>query len=248
MLHALMRTWLHRFRGDLACLEKMILGRTRPGAEEAVREAIALCGTEPWCEGCGRSLGEDGGAPPAASPEVRPLCRRCRVQPMFDGFVRLGCYAPPLDRLVQRVKGNAWHDVAEAFGRALACVITRKLSTPPGGWMVVPIPSSPYRRLRRGIDHTQTMASALGTELGVRCTRCLRARSWVRQASLGRSERLQRSGLAWRGRARIPEASTVLLVDDVRTTGTTLLKARELLKGRGVGSVIPVVVCVKELT
>lgn len=246
MLRPVMRTWLQRFRGDVAYLERMILGRTRPEAEGAVREALALCGSERWCDGCGGSLEEDTSGPSAVGHEATRLCGRCRLQPMFHGFIRLGRYAPPLDRLVQRVKGNAWHDVAEAFGRSLACAISRKLSRPPEGWIVVPIPSPPLRRLRRGIDHTGSMARAVGRALGIRCTSCLRARSSVRQASLGRSERLQRSGLAWRGRSRIPEASSVLLLDDVRTTGGTLLKARELLERHGAREVIPAVICVRD--
>jgi ComF family protein len=241
-----MCTWLHRLRGELACFEKMILGRTRPDAEGAVREALALCGRDPWCRGCGRSLQLDLTADDGKKPAARRLCGRCLERPLFDGFVRLGRYAPPLDRLVQRVKGSAWHDVAEAFGRELARAVVREMPMATEGWIVVPVPSPAFRRWRRGIDHTDTMAKAFCRELGARSMHGLRATLASRQASLRRSERLRSARLAWRGRATVPAGMRVLLIDDVRTTGGTLFKARELLIRHGAKFVVPAVVCVRD--
>jgi predicted amidophosphoribosyltransferase len=43
------------------------------------------------------------------------------------------------------------------------------------------------------------------------------------------------------GKSLPAKASTVLLVDDVMTTGATILEAAKVLKGGGIGKVIPVV-------
>ncbi len=236
--------WWRGLQGELACLEKVLLGRTRPDAAMAVREALALCGTDPWCRGCGRTLEDAAGV--EAATEGRPLCGRCREQPLFDGFIRLGRYASPLDRLVQRVKARAWHDVAEMLGWEMARVVAREVRTPPGGWRVVPVPSPALRRWARGIDHTDAMARGMCRCLQAKRMRCLRARPSARQASLRRSERLQRAQLVWRARAGVPEGTGIVLLDDIRTTGGTLLKARELLSQHGASLVVAAVVCVRD--
>jgi ComF family protein len=196
--------------GWLALLEREVLGRTRPDAERAVREALAVCGQDPWC----------------------------------DGFVRLGRYASPLDQLVQRTKANAWHDVAEAFGRALARELADSVRPNPRAWCVVPVPTSPLRRLGRGIDHSAVMARAVSRELGLSFCPCLRSRLAPRQASLtGRDRRRRVQRFAWRRGWALPKGVSVVLVDDVRTTGSTLREARELLIQRGSARVLPAVVC-----
>jgi predicted amidophosphoribosyltransferase len=236
--------WWRGVQGELACLEKVLLGRTRPDADMAVREALTLCGTDPWCRGCGRTLEDAAGV--EAVTGGRLLCGRCREQPLFDGFVRLGRYASPLDRLVQRVKARAWHDLADLLGRELGRRVAREVPTPPGGWRVVPVPSPALRRWARGIDHTDAMARGMCSVLAASRMHCLRARTSVRQAALGRAERLQRVRMAWRGPRDIPRGIGILLLDDIRTTGSTLHKARELLVQRGAGLVVPAVVCVRD--
>ena len=236
--------WWRGVQGELACLEKVLLGRTRPDAAMAVREAVALCGTEPWCRRCGKTL-EDT-SPARTAPDGSLACAHCLKQPLFDGFIRLGRYASPLDRLVQRVKARAWHDAADLLGRELARTAVREVPTPPGGWRVVPVPSPALRRWARGIDHTDAMARGMCAVLQVPRLHCLRARALVRQAALGRRERLERVRMAWCGPPAVPGDIGILLLDDIRTTGATLHKARELLVRRGARLVVPTVICVRD--
>lgn len=231
-------------QGELACLEKVLLGRTRPDAAMAVREALALCGTDPWCRRCGRTLEDASSA--RTAPDGRLACASCLKQPLFDGFIRLGRYASPLDRLVQRVKARAWHDVADLLGRELARTVAREVPTPPGGWRVVPVPSPALRCWGRGIDHTDAMARGMCSVLPAARMHCLRARSSVRQAALGRLERLKLDRMAWRGPRAVPGGIGILLLDDIRTTGGTLHKARELLRQHGASLVVAAVVCVRD--
>jgi len=213
----------------------------------AVREALALCEGKAWCGRCGQTLDacSDRRVNPGQTGEVR--CSECLVAPRFDGFVRLGRYAPPLDRLVQRVKARAWHDVAELLGFELANVVRGRLSRPEAGWRVVPVPASPLRRLRRGIDHAGVIARALARELDAPFEPCLRARLAPRQAALDREGRTSRAPrLASRVAVGRLKGVSVLLVDDVRTTGATLDEARELLFRMGARTVFGAVVCVAD--
>jgi predicted amidophosphoribosyltransferase len=60
--------------------------------------------------------------------------------------------------------------------------------------------------------------------------------------TLSRPKRLENIRGAFKMGKSLPvKASTVLLVDDVMTTGATILEAAKVLKGGGIGKVIPVV-------
>ena len=241
-------SWSGRWIGELALLERQVLGRRRPPAELAVREALAICGGGVWCTRCGRGLeGRDHERARGASGRA-PRCVRCAQAPAFDGFVRLGRYAPPLDALVRNVKARGWHDVAEALGLALAREIDRRLQRPANGWIVTPVPTPFVRRVIRGIDHAQVIAAATAVELGARLAPLLRAPLHApRQAALGRSERLQRHRrMGVRGCPARLQGASVIVIDDVRTTGGTLQKVRELLKMAGAAAVVPAVICVAE--
>jgi len=101
--------------------------------------------------------------------------------------------------------------------------------------VVTPVPMSEARRLRRGIDHTGQLARAVARELGVRYVRGL-ATKWHPPQHLmegGDRERNLRSAFrVRRGAAGAMAGKTVILVDDVLTTGSTARAAALALTGR----------------
>lgn len=218
----------------------------------ALHECLTLVSGGDWCGRCGALLADTSapGRPVMSAVSGIRTCRNCRGDGPFDGFVRLGRYEPPLDRLVRHVKEQAWHAMARELGVRLGAEVLRTLVLPPRGWVVVPIPADPWRRLKRGIDHADEIAQ--GVELsGAGCViRALRGNRGSRQAAMDRSHRWSRSARL-RLRPRAVErlrGQSVLLVDDVRTTGATLFKARELLLTAGVRSVAAAVICVADKT
>lgn len=179
-----------------------------------------------------------------------PRCAACLERPRFDAFIRLGSYRAPLDALVRRAKEQAWHAALAQLGWRLGEEVHRRLQLSQDGLVVVPIPASPWRRLRRGVDHADEVARGVTARLRVPCVRALRMGAFERQAGLNRQERLVRRGrmvLRARARAHI-QGRGVVLIDDVRTTGATLDEARRLLQGAGAAWVAPGVVCVAEMT
>lgn len=108
----------------------------------------------------------------------------------------------------------------------------------PAASMVTWIPCSPTRRRRRGFDPAELLARALARRLGLRAGRLLRRLDDEPQTARTRAGRLAGPGLAARpGRLR----GSVLVVDDVCTTGSTLRVAAAALRAGGATAVVAAV-------
>lgn len=236
----------HCIKAHLAItwLERGLLGRGRPTARAAVREAVARKRDPHHCLRCG--IGVRVSRPEAVRWPVGqgPVCTCCRSRPRFDAFVRLGRYEAPLDSLIRRGKEQAWHAVLHELGWQLGHEVHRRLHPPSGGWLVVPVPSPLVRRLRRGVDHAATIATGVAGRLAATMACPLRMRGDARQASRGREARLRAHGRIKprRGAAARVAGRAILLVDDVRTTGSTLAQAEAVLRRLGAAEVVPAVV------
>jgi competence protein ComFC len=95
-------------------------------------------------------------------------------------------------------------------------------------------PTSARRVRRRGYDQAEAIARAIARQLGVPCRRLLYRAHGGPQTGKSRADRL--AGPAFR--ARQPRSGlSVLVVDDVVTTGATLRTAAEALRSAGVAHV-----------
>jgi ComF family protein len=186
--------------------------------------ACCVCGSacapaEVLCAGC---RGRLRSSPPGRSAlaGVGPLgwaapydgtARRALTALKFAGRVRL---AAPL---------------AEAIAAACAELADRRV--------LVPVPPAVRRLRRRGFDPAALLAAALGGELGLPVSSCLRRRDGRRQVGRTRRERIA-SPPSVRARRAAPERA--LLVDDVVTTGATLAACAAALRDAGCESVAAV--------
>jgi len=98
---------------------------------------------------------------------------------------------------------------------------------------VVPIPLHPCKLRERGWNPAALLARPIAAALGVplRTGLLRRVRETAAQAGLSREARAQNVRGAFRARPAAP--ARVLLVDDVRTTGATLLEAAGCLTEAG---------------
>jgi len=92
------------------------------------------------------------------------------------------------------------------------------------------VPTTPARRRSRGFDHAELLARATARCLGLATTGLLRRLPGPPQTGRPRSER--RDGPRFRPRTpRVPRS--VLLIDDVSTTGASLSAAALTLRAAG---------------
>ena len=109
--------------------------------------------------------------------------------------------------------------------------------------VIIPIPTTLFRKLKRGYCHTEHIAIALGERLGYPVSlRTLQRKHFTAvQVGMKRRERLKaQKGTFLIKNTHHIEQKTVILVDDVTTTGATLLEARKLLLSSGAKNVVAI--------
>jgi predicted amidophosphoribosyltransferase len=102
---------------------------------------------------------------------------------------------------------------------------------------IVPVPAAPLRSLGRGFDPAGEIAAALANRLGAPLHPCLARKGGGRQVGKRRSERI---GHPPRIHARGESPRSVLLVDDVLTTGATLSACAKALRDAGAVRVVAI--------
>lgn len=202
---------------------------------EFVPPSHPLCGD---CEGAWPSLSEPGcsvcALPFAAGPSH--VCGDCLERaPAFECLHASGVYEGLLLDLVVRLKYRGEERLAAFLGERMAASVVGK--TPD---LILPVPLHVARLRERGFNQAVLLARRIGKRLGVATdARLLRkTRPTPPQATLKIDER--RKNL--KGAFRLEDPSqvsgwSVLLVDDVATTGATLHEAARVLKQAGAARV-----------
>ena len=171
---------------------------------------------------------------------ARGDCWNCRSRKLLFRAARtIGPYGDKLRDAVLKMKHAAGEPLAQAMGHRLADVLAQNpLPQPPD--LIAPVPIYWLKRLWRGVNPAETVAGALAKRLKLRlanglliCRRFLR-----RQATLTPPERQRNVRGAFRVSSRWNIAGkTVLLVDDVMTTGATAQEAARVLLFAGAADI-----------
>jgi predicted amidophosphoribosyltransferase len=220
------------------------LGHALPVADRAVRSSTwAPDRSDAYCGRCGDTVGE--------GERTSSGCGACRDRPgVVDGIVRLGPYAGDLREWILDVKYRcAWVEMATALGRRLGDAVRAADAVDPGRTIVVPMPMPWSRRAYRGMDHARIVAEAVAGRIDAPVVDALKRRGGRPQVALPRHDRVRAGGrglgLRWAPRPR-PAGRTVILVDDVRTTGSSLRAAGRLLRTLGPDRITAAVLAVAD--
>jgi ComF family protein len=191
----------------------------------------------PTCPRCAGTVG------PFVDPAIATEggCVHCRgVKFHFNHVLRLGTYEGLRRELILRMKHASGQDLADLVGLVWAEAVADRLrSFGPG--VVVPVPLHWLRRWQRGYNQCEALAHALAGKLGWPCrSRWLRrVRHTPHQTRQTPSHRLTNVRDAFQVRSHCPvKGITIVLVDDVLTTGSTASEAARALRAAGARQVI----------
>ncbi len=204
-----------------------------------------------FCDGCVAEIVSVGPACPFCAATIGPFtdtshdCLDCSRQThRFDAALRLGIYSDKLRDLCLSLKSVHNALVGPALARLFDAHQGDTLRR-AGANMVVAVPLHFARRFQRGFNQADSIARQLARVLQLphRSRLLIRKRRTRPQAQLNPDERRDNVRDAFLARpAAELKGATVLLVDDILTTGATCSDAARALKAAGAKRVVVAVV------
>ena len=197
------------------------------------REGAYLCDTceptltrleRPYCNLC-------------AGPATERICSWCKaVPPAYDGIRAPYRHTGTVRDMIHDLKYKNLRSAAPVLGRLLHAHFER---APRAADLIVPVPLHPGRERERGYNQSELLARELSHLTGIPSEPDLlrRTRDTAPQVSMEGYEQRRRNIEGAFECVGDPSGLSVLLVDDVVTTGSTMSACAAPLKAKGATSV-----------
>ncbi len=182
------------------------------------------------CEKCGLPVSRDG------------LCERCRTDPPpFRALRAWAAFDFPVRQALHKLKYRRDMGLGDALAVPLAR-FTASLSWPLE--VVLPVPLGRKRMQERGYNQVDLIARplSLALDLDYQPAALKRKRETASQVGLSAVKRRENMQNAFLADAAIVRGKTVLVMDDVSTTGSTLTSCSEALLQSGAKDVFALTV------
>ena len=178
---------------------------------------------------------------------ICPICQRqaiggkthprCTGKFRLDGLVVACKYKGPIKLAIRKVKYKWVYDIEKVLVNLLASQIW-KFDLPQDS-ILIPIPLSKKRKNWRGFNQAEILAKTLSKKFNVSYSASLiRMIDTRTQVGLTKEERRENVKGAFAGRkAQGKRDKNIILVDDVYTSGATMMEAAKVLKNGGAGNV-----------
>ena len=190
---------------------------------------------QPYCYQCGK---------PVDSPE-QEYCPDClKGHHSYTQGCAMLLYEGKVKEAIHKIKYNNKREYLETFAELLARYGENKIAL----WqpeVLIPIPMYPKKQKVRGYNQAEILARVIGKKLGIPVMpeMLVRNKKTLPQKDLSVSERLKNLSGAFAA-GEIPEGiRSVILVDDIYTTGSTIEACARALRASGISRIYFVVIC-----
>lgn len=179
---------------------------------------------EPLCMKCGKPLEDE-----------REFCRDCSERRhVFDQGMAVFEY-PSVAASLYRFKYGGRQEYARFYARCMA----KKLDSCLRVWQpqaLVPVPIHPSRKRKRGYNQAEILAMALSEETGIPVRKNLikRVKKTRPQKALNSHERQNNLKKAFKICKNDVKLDTIIMIDDIYTTGSTMDAMAASLREHGV--------------
>lgn len=177
-----------------------------------------------YCMKCGKPLEE----------QEQEYCLDCSERKHFFEWGRALYEYGSAAASIYRFKYGGRREYAEFFGRHMAEVLREEIRRMAPD-LLIPIPLHPARKRKRGYNQAHLLAKSISGYTGIPVcgTILIRVKNTVPMKRLNPQERQNNLKKAFLIRGNDVKCKTILLVDDIYTTGSTIDAAAKVLLEAG---------------
>lgn len=149
--------------------------------------------------------------------------------------------ATPWNTLIYSLKQDNRHDVFDFLADELVGVIKNSLDIDgnEGKYLITNVPRRAASIREYGYDHAAEIAKRVSVKLGIEYAKLLVSRAKRPQKGIHGDERLKNAVFDYKpGKSRSLKGLTVILVDDVVTTGASMGYCASLIRGMGTRRIV----------
>ena len=168
----------------------------------------------------------------AVAPNLGIVCSNCRTaHSALDKFYAATIFTGPIRPTIHAFKYQNRYGLAESLAGLMASAwpATEQYD------MLIPVPLHPERKEKRGYNQAEELARHLQKSLSIPMVTdgLFRVRSTRQQVGLNKRQRNRNVMRAFEAVSQRVDGKHILLIDDVCTTGSTLLASAEALSRAG---------------
>lgn len=212
-------------------------GIATDGVCEFCRRKVTVV-TEPFCMKCGKPLADN----------VREYCEDCdKTGHSFESGRALLVYDDVVRHSIYRFKYASRKEYAKVYARMMGQNFKQYIARISPD-MLIPVPLHKRRMKKRGYNQAQLVAKCLEKEWGIPCRDDLvrRVKHTRPQKELDRAERQNNLKKAFKIIENDVKLKTIILIDDIYTTGSTMDALAEALLQNGAAKVYFVAIAIGE--
>lgn len=138
----------------------------------------------------------------------------------------------PSNYLIYSLKQDNRKDVISFLADEMSDAIAHHIGKHPSGYVITSVPRRKMAIVNFGYDHAKTLAKEVAKRIGVEYVEILKSKSTEPQKSVYGDARRENAKFDYKCREDLSlKGKTVILVDDIITTGSSMINSAVLIRG-----------------